>query len=363
MQYNLIQPEDTTGCRIGPTCHCQTFCQTFNNMKEVLTAQGTTGHDNHFASNNGDAGANNVNTSSNARRYAVLSTEWMSTIGEELGIHPLPDPLLRRLAEDASYRLREVLHKCTMRLKHSKRKRLTSLDVNSVLTDLCDADPVIGVPERMPEYHSEARVFVPHERFINLPQRVNNPLYLSQVNSPFLQETECSDGKLIDARHSYAKKALKTLFNGSQKTFQVLLNDCSTNAQLGGEGVIDKLISIARSMVISNNAQYTRVSTRTCQLIIAIASNSEAIYPYHLTSVDRLTELLLELLLGQSFINSNLEALFKECALKLMLRWPSIADKCVYDFIYCSLVLHYCVYLAIICINIYNDILVGLFLC
>lgn len=54
---------------------------------------------------------------------------------------------------------------------------------------------------------------------------------------------------------------------------------------LGDEGVIDKLMSIARSMVISNNAHYTRVSTRTCQLIIAIASNSEAIYPYHLISV------------------------------------------------------------------------------
>jgi len=56
---------------------------------------------------------------------------------------------------------------------------------------------------------------------------------------------------------------------------------------MGDEGVIDKLMSIARSMVISNNAQYTRVSTRTCQLIIAIASNSEAVYPYHLISVSK----------------------------------------------------------------------------
>lgn len=138
---------------------------------------------------------------------------------------------------------------------------------------------------------------------------------------------EVCDVKLTEARSNYAKRALKTLFNGSQKTFQVLVNDCATNAYLGGEGVIDRLMSIARSVVISNNAQYTRVSTRTCQLIIAIASNSEAVYPYYLTSVDKLTELLLELLLGQSFINPNLEALFKECALKLMLRWPSVADK------------------------------------
>lgn len=125
---------------------------------------------------------------------------------------------------------------------------------------------------------------------------------------------------------------------------------------LGDEGVVDKLISIARSTLILNNAQYTRVSTRTCELIIAIASNSEAIYPYHLISVieskvflhmhiylsgtlgyilfrficfqvDKMTDLLLELLLSQSFIHPNLEVLFKECVLKLMLRWPSIADK------------------------------------
>lgn len=43
--------------------------------------------------------------------------------------------------------------------------------------------------------------------------------------------------------------------------------------------------------------------------------------------MEKLTELLLELLLGQSFIDSNVETLFKTCALKLMLRWPATADK------------------------------------
>ncbi|XP_076243493.1 uncharacterized protein LOC143184856 [Calliopsis andreniformis] len=295
-------------------------------MKEMIANQASSGYSNSFVNNNGDTNSNNV-TDTNSRRYAVLSTDWISAIGEELGMHPLPDSLLRRLAEDASYRLREVLHKCVTRLKHSKRKRLTSTDVNAVITNLCDVDPILGAPESMPEYHTEAKVYVPNERIINLVQKINDPLSISQNNVPFIQESEICDARLTEARNNYAKRALKTLFNGSQKTFQVLINDCATNAYLGGEGVIDKLMSIARSMVISNNAQYTRVSTRTCQLIIAIASNSEAVYPYHLTSVDKLTELLLELLLGQSFINLNLEALFKECALKLMLRWPSIADK------------------------------------
>lgn len=82
-------------------------------MKEVLNAHLSSGFSNHFANNNGDTGggsSNNVANGENTRMYAVLSTGWISAIGEELGVHPLPDPLLRRLAEDASYRLREVLH-------------------------------------------------------------------------------------------------------------------------------------------------------------------------------------------------------------------------------------------------------------
>ncbi|XP_024882287.1 uncharacterized protein LOC112461317 [Temnothorax curvispinosus] len=296
-------------------------------MKELLN-QASMAYGSSFVNNNNkDAGTSSITGDNNLRKYAMLSTEWISTIGEELGMHPLPDPLLKRLSEDASYRLREILHKCVTRLRHSKRRRLTSMDVNAVITSLCDADPVFGASESMPEYHTEAKVYVPSESVVNLTNQMNDPVCLSQTNVPFLQESEICDKKLTEARHNYAKRALKTLFNGSQKTFQVLLNDCATNVHLGDEGVVDKLMSIARSMVISNNAQYTRVSTRTCQLIIAIASNSEAVYPYHLVSVDKLTELLLELLLGQSFIHPNLEVLFKDCVLKLMLRWPSIADK------------------------------------
>lgn len=297
-------------------------------MKEMLANQTAMGYSNSFVNNNSkDAGTSSIANDNNSRRYAMLSTEWISAIGEELGMHPLPDPLLKRLAEDASYRLREVLHKCVTRLRHSKRKRLTSMDVNAVITNLCDADPILGASESMPEYHTEAKVYVPNESIINLAHQINDPLNLSQTNVPLLQDNEICDKKLSEARINYAKRALKTLFNGSQKTFQVLLNDCATNAHLGDEGVIDKLISIARSTLILNSAQYTRVSIRTCELIIAITSNSEAVYPYHLISVDKMTDLLLELLLSQSFIHPNLEVLFKECALKLMLRWPSIADK------------------------------------
>lgn len=84
-------------------------------MKELLN-QASVGYSSSFVNNNNkDAGTSSITGDNNSRRYAVLSTEWVSAIGEELGMHPLPDPLLKRLAEDASYRLREVLHVNTIR--------------------------------------------------------------------------------------------------------------------------------------------------------------------------------------------------------------------------------------------------------
>lgn len=76
-----------------------------------MTNQAAVGYGSSFVNNNNkDAGTSSITGDNNSRRYAMLSTEWISTIGEELGMHPLPDPLLKRLAEDASYRLREVIN-------------------------------------------------------------------------------------------------------------------------------------------------------------------------------------------------------------------------------------------------------------
>ena len=56
-----------------------------------------------------------------------------------------------------------------------------------MITNLCDIEPVMGVPDQRPEYFSEANVFVPHENIINLVQHVNDPPSFVQRSVPFLQ--------------------------------------------------------------------------------------------------------------------------------------------------------------------------------
>jgi hypothetical protein len=47
---------------------------------------------------------------------------------------------------------------------------------------------------------------------------------MQNIIFPCFEETEICDVKLTEARYNYVKRALKTLFNGSQKTFQVLIS-------------------------------------------------------------------------------------------------------------------------------------------
>lgn len=120
--------------------------------------------------------------------------------------------------------MRDLLfQKCVTRLNHSRRQKLTSSDVNSVITKLSDAEPIFGASNHMPSYHNEAQVFVPHEDIINVTAKATDNVNISQISGSYLLETEVFDSKLIESRHTYAKKALKILFNGSQKTFQVYI--------------------------------------------------------------------------------------------------------------------------------------------
>lgn len=65
------------------------------------------------------------------------------------------------------------------------------MDVNAVITNLYDVDPILGATESMPEYHTEAKVYVPTESVVNLVHEVNDPVSLTQPNVPLLQ------GKLL----------------------------------------------------------------------------------------------------------------------------------------------------------------------
>ena len=77
------------------------------------------------------------------KQFIQISPETVDLIAETVGISNLDPAIAIGLAEDASYRCREVVNICSQLLRHAKRRKLTTRDVNEAL-ELYDADPVLG---------------------------------------------------------------------------------------------------------------------------------------------------------------------------------------------------------------------------
>ncbi len=77
------------------------------------------------------------------KKYVQLGPETVVNAAESIGITGVPADAAKALAEDASYRLREVADMCAQFLRHSRKRRLTTDLVNKALK-VKRAEPVLG---------------------------------------------------------------------------------------------------------------------------------------------------------------------------------------------------------------------------
>ena len=112
-------------------------------------------------------------------QFIQISPETVELVAETVGITNLDPTAAIALSEDATYRCREVANICGQLLRHAKRRKLTTKDVNEAF-DLYDTDPVLGhsgsdastytmLKENAPnEYENLNILYVPDEKLIDL---------------------------------------------------------------------------------------------------------------------------------------------------------------------------------------------------
>jgi len=109
------------------------------------------------------------------RRYVQLSPESIVNAAESIGIGDLSAPAAKALAEDTTYRLREIADLCSQILRHSRKRKLTT-DIFNRALKCKNVPPVIGyrkppgVPDGGLDFRSvpETDVFVSREVEVNL---------------------------------------------------------------------------------------------------------------------------------------------------------------------------------------------------
>ncbi|XP_014670111.1 PREDICTED: TAF6-like RNA polymerase II p300/CBP-associated factor-associated factor 65 kDa subunit 6L [Priapulus caudatus] len=87
------------------------------------------------------------------KSYSQVSAQTVKLFAEMVGISDLPDGIADLLAEDSSYRLREITQSSCQYMRHSKRKKLMGTDFNKALKN-SDLEPIYGYS------HMESAKFV-----------------------------------------------------------------------------------------------------------------------------------------------------------------------------------------------------------
>jgi len=108
------------------------------------------------------------------KRFVQIPPENIVTAAESIGISSLNPNISRSLAEDATYRCREIASVCAQFLRHSKRRRLNGEDVNRALK-WADVEPVFGynggpevTPGQMFQHLPEVDLFVERSTELDL---------------------------------------------------------------------------------------------------------------------------------------------------------------------------------------------------
>jgi len=116
------------------------------------------------------------------RRYVHLAPETICNVAEAIGIGGLSTAVAKELAEDVTYRLREISDVCSQFLRHSRKRKLTT-DILNKAFKCKNIEPVIGHKKSRIlgcdsfEYLPEGEIFVESDREINL---VNESLHTNQ---------------------------------------------------------------------------------------------------------------------------------------------------------------------------------------
>jgi len=170
------------------------------------------------------------------KKYFQISPESIKLIAETVGYSNIPLSVTKSLAEDTSYRLRELIQSCVQILRHSKRPQLVSDDVNLALR-WSDVPLLHGQQPQPPEfqYIQESDVYVTLDGTVDLTQEYTAHSEVEvysemKLGSQFLN-TDYNRCK-SDLHMKYFVKIIRCLLSTSKNLVEIGLKDLQENQQL-----------------------------------------------------------------------------------------------------------------------------------
>ena len=216
--------------------------------------------------------------------YVQVSPECISMAGESVGITNLPANVTRALAEDVSYRTREVANLAALFLRHSRKRKLTTDDMNLALK-WSDVDQVLGQGGTKEVSVSQLYTPVPElDLFVDVDTDIDlvdssvtdtKPLLEQEIKlsvSASWLHVEGGGDTVPPSGHmlQYYNAVVTCTLGESENLCAKMMRDVSSNSKISP--LLTYIITFIRH-VMKRFQNKTKLQTRMLRLISAIFSN------------------------------------------------------------------------------------------
>lgn len=180
--------------------------------------------------------------------YAQISSATVKIIAETVGISELSDNISSRLAEDATYRIREAAMNSCQYMRHGKRRKLVGDDFNRALND-SDVEPVFGYDSsELSKFTriADTECFFQNSTDVCLSELALQPLSVEQPLSPTVRAQwlavegiQCTSNKkpisnppLSEQLLRYYEHVTSAILSSDPQLNEVALTDLKSNANI-----------------------------------------------------------------------------------------------------------------------------------
>jgi len=255
------------------------------------------------------------------RRFVQLGPDSVTMAAETIGMTSLPGVVARALAEDTSYRIREVTSLASLFLKHSKKRKLSVADMNLALK-WSDVEQVVGqcggeevATSQLFTYLPEGDIFVDRDVEVDLVEQSTSPagMYMEQevrldVTASWLSvEGAAQPGAepltLTPALVQYYSLLMTSVTGDNDNLCTTILRDIRTNTKLAP--LLPYLVTFIRQGMKKYPSK-PHLTTRLLRLMSALFSNPHlnlSPKPY----LSHLVTALLTIILGQDMDVSSID--------------------------------------------------------
>jgi len=255
------------------------------------------------------------------RRFVQLGPDSITMAAETIGMTSLPGVVARVLAEDTSYRVREVTSLAALFLKHSKKRKLSVADMNLALK-WSDVEQVVGqcggeevATSQLFTYMPEGDIFVDRDVEIDLVENSTSPtnVYMEQevrldVTASWLSVEGAAQAgaeplTLTPALVQYYSALMTHVLGDNDKLCTTILNDIRINTKIAP--LLPYIITFIRQGMKKYPSK-PQLITRLLRLMYALFSNPHlnlSPKPY----LSHLVTALITTILDQDMSNSSID--------------------------------------------------------